>query len=304
MSFLSLLAVLVVEQLRPLPYRQVVSQPLDRLCAVLEERLNAGEKRDGMMAWLIGVGGCVLASGVTAVALASVDSFLAWLWNVCVLYWAMGFRRDSDSYHGILLALRNGDLAQARRRLADWRGQPAERLAAPAVARLAIEHALGVAHRHFFAVAICFVLLPGPCGAVLYRVAALFAATWNRGDARETANFGSFARRSFAIIDWLPVRLTAATLAVVGDFERAFYSWRACVEKSPSEPLEIVLASGAGALRVRLGETVNETGRTATAGEFAMADEADADYMESAMGLIWRALVLWLLFLCGLAVLP
>lgn len=301
---LSLLVVLVIEQLRPLPYRHVVAQPLEKLCRLLENRINAGEKRDGIVAWLIAAGGCVLASSLLASFLASVSPFLGWLWNLCLLYWAMGFRRESDSYHGILLALRNADLTQARSRLATWSGQPAERLAAGAIARLAIEHALRTAHRRFFAVVTCFLLLPGASGAVLYRVADLLATSWNGSHEQETAAFGSFARRSFAIIDWLPVRITAATFAIVGDFERAFCCWRACAERSPADPLQIVLASAAGALRVGLGEVASESGKTSMAGQFGLAGEPDADDMESAMGLVWRALVLWLLLACGLAILP
>ena len=52
----------------------------------------------------------------------------------------------------------------------------------------------------------------------------------------------------------------------------------------------IVLASGAGALGLRLGALTENA-------EEASGDEADMALMQSAVGLVWRALLLWLLIL-------
>ena len=303
MPLLSLLAVLLVEQVWPLPYRQFVQEPLSRLAVFLESRFNAGESRHGIGAWLVGIGGLVIVSGGVAVALSQLSPLLAWLWNGLVLYLTMGFRRFSHYYTDIRLALRMGDLVNARKLLAEWRGRPADGLSASEIARLSIEEALCASHRHVFGVLVCFVLLPGPCGAILYRASAFFAASWGRADDADAAAFGGFARRSFAIIDWLPVRLTAASFAIVGNFEDALYCWRTQAEKWPDDGLGIIVASGAGALGVRLGMPVRVAGELADRAEVGTGDEADVDFMESAVGLVWRALVLWmlLLMLLGLA---
>lgn len=165
------------------------------------------------------------------------------------------------------------------------------------VARLAIEQVLGASHRHVFGVLVCFLLLPGPCGAVLYRASAFLAEAWGKRNDEEYGDFASFARQTFAIIDWLPVRLTAAGFAVVGDFEDAVYCWRTQADRWPDDGLGIVLASGAGALGVRLGMPVPEAGSRVDRVEIGPGDEADVDFMESAVGLVWRALVLWCLLL-------
>lgn len=297
MSLFSLLAVLLLEQLRPLPYRRFVHVPLARLSSFLESRLNAGERQHGIIAWLIGVGGLVLVTGAIAAVLAYLNPLLAWIWNVFVLYLTMGFRQFSHHYTDIRLALRMGEVVRARALLAEWRGHPADGLSSSDVARLAIEEALCASHRHVFGVLLCFLLLPGPCGAVLYRASAFFADAWGRRDDPEYGDFGSFARRSFAIIDWLPARVTAASFSVVGNFEDALYCWRTQAEKWPDDALGIVLASGAGALGVRLGMPVLEAGEIADRAEIGSGDEADVDFMESAVGLVWRALVVWLLLL-------
>lgn len=298
MSLVSLIFALLIEQARPLPYRRVVFGPLSRLADTLDGLFNAGESRHGVLGWSIGVGGLVLAAGLVFALLQALNPLLAIAWNVLILYLTMGFRQFSHYYTDIQLALRMDDLPRARLLLAEWRGRAADGLSSSDVARLSIEQALIDSHRHVFGVLVWFVLLPGPCGAVLYRVAAVFAEHWSRdADDPVLGKFGQFAQRAFALIDWLPLRATAAAFAVVGDFEDAVYCWRTQAGKWPDDGHGIVLACGAGALGVRLGMPVVESGEVADRAELGTGDEADVDFMQSAVGLVWRAIVLWLLLL-------
>ena len=54
---------------------------------------------------------------------------------------------------------------------------------------------------------------------------------------------------------------------------------------------------------VRLGMPVLDVGEVAERAEIGTGEEADVDFMESAVGLVWRVLVMWwlLLLLLGLA---
>ena len=309
MGLFSLIAVLLLEQMRPLPYRWAVHEPLSGLARFLEKHFNAGERQHGLIAWLIGVGGLLLVAVAVYAALYALNPLLGWLWNVLMLYLTMGFRQFSHYYTDIQLALRMDDVPQARKLLAEWRGRSSDGLSSSEIARLSIEEALTASHRHVFGVLVCFVLLPGPCGAVLYRAAAFFAEVWGSRLDAEAASFGRFSRQAFAVIDWLPARVTAAGFAIVGDFEDAVYCWRTQAAKWADSPLGggigIVLASGAGALGVRLGMPVVEAGEIADRATMGTGDEADVDFMQSAVGLVWRALLLWLLLLLllGLATL-
>lgn len=298
MSLVSLIFALLIEQARPLPYRQVVFGPLSRLADTLDGLFNAGESRHGALAWCLGVGGLTAVAGLVFAALYALNPLLGIAWNVLVLYLTMGFRQFSHYYTDIQLALRMEDLPRARMLLGEWRGRSADGLSSGDVARLSIEQALADSHRHVFGVLLWFVLLPGPCGAVLYRASAVFAEHWSRRpDDPLLGRFGQFARRAFALIDWLPLRATAAAFAIVGDFEDAVYCWRSQAGKWPDDGLGIVLATGAGALGVRLGMPVVESGEVADRAELGTGDEADVDFMQSAVGLVWRAIVLWLLLL-------
>lgn len=297
MAFLALVAVLFIEQLWPLPYRQTVHIPLVRLARFAEGRLNGGESSHGLIAWLATVGALVAVAGGVDVALRVVNPLLSWLWTVALLYLTMGFRQFSHYYTDIQLALRMDDLPHARKLIGEWRGGGADGLTAAQIARQAIEEALCASHRHVFGVLLCFILLPGPCGAVLYRAAAFFADQWGARADDELGLFGRFSQQAFALIDWLPQRMTAAGFAVVGNFEGAVYCWRTQADgwADRHHDCGVVLASGAGALGVNLRRPAVEAGEIDERAE--LGDEAGVDFMQSAVGLVWRALLLWLLLL-------
>ena len=184
------------------------------------------------------------------------------------------------------------------------------------ICRIAIEEALVASHRHVFGVFFWFVLLPGPSGAVLYRLADFLARRWNtsRGSGAIGTTplepFGLFAKRAFEWIDWLPVRLTAVGFAIVGNFEDAIFNWRNHVEQWTDPSRGILLAAGGGALGVRLGTssssaidpmTSSTIDATATgediAGEAMPGTEATPAALRSGVGLVWRSMLLWMLLL-------
>lgn len=324
MSFFSLLAVFILEQIQPLPYRHFVRNPLNALAGLLSRRFNAGQYQHGMLATLIVLVPLLMFLLVVYFALDEVNPLLAWAFNVLVLYLTMGFRQFSHHYTEILVALRQEDLPLARQLLADWRyanGVPASDKQglepAEEIARESIELALLGAHRHVFAVLLWFVLLPGPLGAVLYRVTGLLAEAWEQSESKmgsTSSDFPLFARRLFVLLDWLPARATAAAFAIVGNFEDAVYCARAEWTDWSDKATGIILASAAGALGVRLSTRVAVAEVPVVDGleEFSEATDemsepfgqtAGVDFMQSAVGLVWRATVLWvlLLFLLGLA---
>ncbi|MCL2831266.1 MAG: CobD/CbiB family protein [Betaproteobacteria bacterium] len=307
MTFFSLVAALLIEQLQALDYRRFVHKPVASWADFLERKFNGGDYKNGVIAWAAGVFLPAILAGTVFFLLRKIHPLAAWVWNVLLLYLTLGFRQFSHYYTDIHKALQAGDVPEARRLLAEWRGRSDDGLASEEIARLAIEEALAASHRHVFGVLVAFVLLPGPCGAVLYRLAAIFSGRWQqRGerDLSDLSKFGLFARQAFFCIDWLPLRVTALSFAVVGDFEDAVFCWRTQAVKWTDRNLGIVLASGAGALGVRLGMPLaGASGEIDDRAELGLGDEADADFMQSATGLVWRAVVLWflLLLLTGLS---
>jgi adenosylcobinamide-phosphate synthase len=299
MTFLSLVVALLLEQWRPLRSGNPVFVWFARYANALARNLNAGRYRDGAVAWLLLVAPGALVAAAGLVALRHVNPLLALAWNVGVLYLALGFRQFSHSFTDILHALQRGELPRARELLGIWRGRSAQEFQAGEIARVTIELGLLRSHRHVFGVMMWFAAF-GPAGAITYRVAAMLNDRWSEREGESQGSFARFAVRAFAVIDWVPVRLTAVAFAIAGDFMGAVECWREQAPRWRPPSQGIVLASAAGALGVRLGGELHEYGTLEYRPELGSGDEADTDYMQAAVGLIWRALVLWI-FLIALS---
>lgn len=292
MAFLSVLAAVALEHLRPLRQPLSYYQHYSRFTRWLERRFNAGEFSHGAIAWALAVLPVVAGAWLVFALLVEVSPVLGWIWNVVVLYFTLGFKYFSDTAEHIARLLRAGDLEGARARLELWRGGDASQFTADDVARVAIEQVMAASHRQMFGVLFWFVLLSalGPIGAVLFRSASILARRWERANGL----FGAFAQRAFHAINWLPARLTALTYAIAGNFEDATYCWRT---QAPAwlEPEDgVVLAAGAGAMGVRLGQSVSVGGETVWRPELGTGQAPDADCIDSAVSMIWRGLVIWL----------
>lgn len=302
MGLVSLIAALLLEQWRPLASHRYVHPQVGQYANFLERQFNAGEVQQGIVAWLVAVLPPVIVVGLVHAQLFRWSPLIALAFNVGALYLTMGFRQFSHYFTDIHLALKRDDLIAARELLAVWRGHDCGSLSREEVSRLAIEEALTASHRHVFAVAFWFVLLPGPSGAILYWLAYFLYRRWAKSDAPDLVQFGRFAQQAFQVLDWLPVRVTAAAFAIVGDFEDAVYCWRTQSAKWPDPLLGILLAAGAGAIGVRLGDPYVIDGVAVERPQLGTGEEAGAGFLDSTIGLVWRALVLWLLMLMLLGI--
>jgi adenosylcobinamide-phosphate synthase len=293
---------LALEQAWPLRQANPVHEAFNRYAELLEGQFNGGQRRHGLVAWLLATVPIAVAVAAISYLLHGISPAAAWVWNVAVLYFTMGFRRFSHSFTEIQQAVRDGDLASARQHLSAWRGEPASEFNAAEIARVTIEQGLLASHRHVFGPIFWFVAL-GPAGAVLYYAATTLAEIWGMKREPESVEFGRFATRAFFWLDWVPARLTAASFAVVGDFEDAIYCWRSQAGAWNPQSHGIILSAGGGALGVRLGDTLHQYGTVEYRPELGIGDEAEADHMQQAVGLIWRTLVLgmFLILLVSLA---
>jgi cobalamin biosynthesis protein CobD/CbiB len=298
MSVLAIIAALLLEQWRPLDNRASLQHVLATWARWLEQAFNGGERRHGTIAWLVAVVPPVLLSILIHKLLLSLHVLLAAAFHIAVLYFTLGFRQFSHHFTELQLAVKSGDIERARVLLEEWRGASGVVRTREEVIRLAIEEALISSQRHVFGVIFWYVLLPGPSGAILYRLAAYLCQRW-----KELGGFGRFAERAFHLIEWPAVRLTAASFAVVGDFEDSIYCWRTQARTWPDPNEGVILAAGAGAMGVRLGMPVQEVEGMQPRPEIGVGEPADGPFLDSTVGLVWRALVVWVfvLFLVSVA---
>jgi cobalamin biosynthesis protein CobD/CbiB len=292
MSVLAIIAALVIEQWRPLGERRHLQGTLAAAAQWLEQSFNGGERRHGVVAWLVAVVPAALAAGLVHAALGAASELAALLFDIAVLYLTLGFRQFSHYFTDIQLAVKSGDIDRARALLERWRGASGVVRTREEVIRLSIEQALLASHRHVFGVLLWYLILPGPSGAILYRLAAYLAARW-----KPLGAFGDFAQRAFHVLEWPAVRLTAIAFAVVGDFEDAIYCWRTQARSWADPDAGIVLAAGAGAMGVRLGMAVQDVEGMQPRPELGVGEPAEGPFLDSTVGMLWRAVVVWIFVL-------
>ncbi len=293
MAFFSVLAAVALEHARPLRRRLPHYQQYTRFILWLDRRLNAGEYSHGAIAWTMAVLPVVAGVWLVFAVLNGISPFLGWVWNVAVLYATMGFKYFSDMAEQIARLLRAGDLDGAREKLVDWRGGDASEFSEEDITRITIEQTMASSHRQMFGVLFWFVLLIplGPVGAVLFRCGSILSRRWVDTQGR----FGYCAQRVFHAINWLPSRLTALTYAIAGNFEDATFCWRTQADAWPETEEGVVVAAGAGAMGLRLGQAINVGGETVWRPELGTGQLPEVDSINSAVSMIWRGLTIWLI---------
>ena len=301
MSFISILLALLIEQARPLARVNPLHGAVRTGVRWIVRNFDAGISHHAWLCW------CLAVVTPTVLVLA-VHWLLVWwlgwaaavVWNVAVLYATLGFRQFSHYFTAVRDALHAGDDEEARRLLAQWMRVDLAAVPQNDIIRQVIEYSVLCAHRHVFGVFAWFSLLAalgaGPAGAVFYRMSEFFSAYTNR-DVPPTSYPVSNPTKTLALwlwtaIDWLPARITALSFAFVGSFEDAIDNWRlyeanvATVDNSG-----IIIASTAGAVKLQLGNFPYPV----------PGDQPKAEHLRSVVGLVWRTVVMWMVFLALLS---
>jgi adenosylcobinamide-phosphate synthase len=294
-NLLAILACLLAQHTYPVKGRAPLMAFYGRMALSAAKRLNAGDRNSGVLAWVALMGAVLVPVVLVTGVAAAIHPAVVWLLDVAVLYWTLRFLATTKTLAAIEKALREQNVAAAANLLAQWQGEPVETDDAGAIARLAAEHALREAHHATFGPLFWFLLLPGPVGLVLYPLALRAARTWEHLVEPEDRDFGWFAARAFFVIDWFAQRVSAFIFAVVGNFEDALFCWRSQAASWLRPEEGIVLASGAGALGARLGEPIPLGATLVERPALGTGELAREDALASLEGLLWRALVLWLI---------
>ena len=314
MSFFAIMFALLLEQVRPVARDNPIHGLLRAWVRASSRNFDAGKPQHGWVAWALAVVLPSLAAlGLHWLLVWAIGWPVAVLWNVAVLYLTLGFRQFSHHFTEIRDALESGDEPLARELLAQWQQVDASELPRSEIVRHVIEYSVLAAHRHVFGVLAWYSVLAalglGPAGAVFYRLSEFVSRYWMH-KARDqhqpaSASLQKAAANAWTAIDWLPARATALGFAVVGSFEDAIDSWRNYAQRFPNDNDGVVLAATSGALNVRLGgealKTMEAIGYSqATPLELGVDTEStpgrdpELSHLRSVVGLVWRAVVLWM----------
>ncbi|WP_031338171.1 adenosylcobinamide-phosphate synthase CbiB, partial [Xanthomonas maliensis] len=217
----------------------------------LERRLWQNTRTAGVLAWSAAVLPWTLLAAAVQLGLWWWSPWAAAAFAALALYAALGLRSLGEHARPVIAALQHADLAAARLAVGHIVSRDTAALDATQVAAAATESVLENGSDAVFA-ALCWGVLLGAPGAVLYRLSNTLDAMWGYRTPRH-ARFGWAAARIDDALNWLPARLTALTYALLGHTRAGVRcGWQQGGRwKSPNAGP--VMAAGAGALQVRLG---------------------------------------------------
>ena len=200
----------------------------------------------------------VLLVPIAFVATVLSDSGLGMIFDILVLYLAIGQRSLADHARAVQSALEAGDLVQARERVSWLVTRNTAGMTEQSVSRATVESVLENGSDAVYGAMFWFALAGAP-GVVVYRLANTLDAMWGYRTERYRA-FGWAAARLDDLLNWIPARLTALTYASLGNRQDGMRAWR---EQGPgweSPNAGAVMAAGAGALGVTLGGSASYHG--------------------------------------------
>lgn len=299
MNFIALIGALALTYYRPHRRQDWLQEIFSPFAQLLERNFNGGNRLQGATAWVLAVLLPSVLVGIVYYVLLQINAILGLVFGLVVLYFTLRLSQFGPRAEGVIAALRTGNIDEARLLLEQWAKVDSDHLNTTQVAQVSIETVLTRSHYGLLAPIFWFVVF-GPAGALLYRLSHIATLEWQ---SQEDTQFNHLARKVFYWLNWPPAFVTAGSFAIVGDFEDAIYCWRAQAETWSDKAMGMVLASGAGALGVRIGEPLPMNGILMYRPEIGLGETADADYVRSAVGLVWRvlALVIGLLLLLTFA---
>ncbi len=109
------------------------------------------------------------------------------------------------------------------------------------------------ANERLFAILFWFVLSGGPIGAVLYRLTSALRTYTHQEAENIRPEFIHTTRLLYFILNWVPIRLTAISYAIIGSFVDALHQWQsheAHESMNPEECDTLLSSTGFAALQI------------------------------------------------------
>jgi len=258
----------------------------NRYVSAVRARLGATAFWDGPVGVIATLAVPLFAVGLMQALLHGVLlSLLGLVFGVVVLLYCLGPRDLDAEAEAYCAAVEAGDAARAQSSASELLGYDAP----PdpwTRSRVVTDAVLAQCNERLFAVLFWYALL-GPLGAVLFRLAVMLPDSLRPADA-EGAGYIAAARRLHEILAWLPARLVALSYALSGSFEDAMHGWNDYQQEHAEQLVDansaVLTRTGAGALRLDAeGPAPDE-----------QSAEAHVVMVKSALGLMWRTLIIWL----------
>ncbi|MFK5915218.1 MAG: adenosylcobinamide-phosphate synthase CbiB [Woeseiaceae bacterium] len=213
--------------------------------------------------------------------------------GIACLTFAIGTKSLMQHARAVANALKESDLLQARKKIAMIVSRDTSSSDETAINKATIESVLENGSDAIFAAIFWFAVLGAP-GVVLYRLANTLDAMWGYRTERYNT-FGWAAARIDDGLNWLPARLTALSYALAGNIRSALSSWKNQAKFWHGINPGVVMASGAGALNVKLGGAAIYHGENIKRPELGCDNTAQVADIDRSIQLVNKSIIIWLL---------
>lgn len=205
---------------------------------------------------------------------------------------ALGTKSLIQHASAVESALSKNNIDLARQRVAMIVSRDTDNSDENAINRATIESVLENGSDAIFAAIFWFAVLGIP-GVVLYRLVNTLDAMWGYRTER-FYYFGWASARIDDVMNWIPARLTAMSYALAGNTRDALRCWVTQAKHWHGINPGVVMASGAGALNIKLGGKAFYHEKEIERPDLGLGNIAETKDIKRAIHIVQRSIVIWI----------
>ena len=255
-------AALILDRLLGEPSRFHPLVGFGNITRILEQRLNQGtevQKRiRGAVAWGLLVLPITLVFALAMHWVLIWSDFWFYVFSAFILYITIGMKSLEQHASWVAAPLKEGNIEQAREKVSWLVSRDTASMDETDICKACMESVLENGNDAVFG-ALFWFLIAGAPGAVLYRLVNTLDACWGYRNEKYR-HFGWWSARADDWLNLAPARICALCYTLCGSSKNALNSWRSINRWRKTDGVGfaspnagIVMASGAGALRLCLG---------------------------------------------------
>ena len=223
------------------------------------------------------------------------ETLIAALIQIVGLYLCIGRRSLMEHARAIAIPLSTSDIASARQKVAMIVSRDTQKMSSNEITRATTESVLENANDACFATLFWFIV-GGLPAALLHRFSNTLDAMWGY-KTEQYLQFGWGAARLDDLLNWIPARLGALSLALIGQTRIALCCWRNQAKHYDSPNGGVIMATGAGALNIQLGGNATYHGSIKQRPTLGNGRDAQPNDIERSISLVNQSVSLWLALL-------
>ena len=239
----------------------------------LYQKLEGLSLRDGPVGVILVFGIIICLVWIITSALYDFFGLFGFLFATAVLIYCIGPTDLDEDVQDYLNDLENDDAEGANHKAEKILGETISE--EPGVVINKVKEAIFVQGNHRMLGVLCWFVLLGPAGALLFRLSEIHSRTCKV----DNSGYADACKRLFYILAWLPARISVLGYAIVGNFVDTMSKWQGMSDIWQADNDELIIASGLGALKQE---------------EATDKEELDISGIHDALALVKRTLVFWL----------